>query len=73
VPAVKGFDVDGGGSVEVFRTTSQAKARMRYIERFSSLFPEYDYVRGAVLLRVSSTLTPRQARGYQRAFAKAVR
>ena len=32
--------------------------------------PEYDYVSGPVLLRVSQYLTPTQAKGYQHALAK---
>ncbi len=47
--------------------------RARYIQRIVQAAPalgaEYDYVAGAILLRVSGQLTPAQARRYKAAFA----
>jgi hypothetical protein len=36
------------------------------------LFAEYDYLEGAVMLRLSHKLTPSQAKAYERAFRRAV-
>jgi hypothetical protein len=67
-------DVDYGGSVEVFATANEAKARAAYIESVLKADPmlgtEYDYLNGPVLLRVSQYLIPSQAEEYQRALAK---
>ena len=67
-------DVDYGGSVEVFATANEAKARAAYIESVLEANPmlgtEYDYLNGPVLLRVSQYLIPSQAEEYQRALAK---
>jgi hypothetical protein len=67
-------DVDYGGSVEVFATGNEAKARAAYIESVLKADPmlgtEYDYLSGPVLLRISQYLIPSQAREYQRALAK---
>ncbi len=67
-------DVDYGGSVEVFATANEAKARAVYIESVLKADPmlgtEYDYLNGPVLLRVSQYLIPSQAEEYQRALAK---
>ena len=60
-------DVDYGGSVEVFATANEAKARAVYIESVLKADPmlgtEYDYLNGPVLLRVSQYLIPSQAAG----------
>ncbi|MEV7042833.1 hypothetical protein [Amycolatopsis sp. NPDC051061] len=61
--------VERGGSVEVF---AGAKARMDFIQSVAKGMPavgEYDYVKGAVLVRVSRFLTPDQAKEYQVALA----
>lgn len=67
-------DVDYGGSVEVFATANEAKARAAYIESVLKADPmlgtEYDYLNGPVLLRVSQYLIPSQAEEYQRALAR---
>lgn len=65
-------DTDRGGSVEVFPDEAGAKTRMDYIQTVTKGLPgaaEYDYVVGAVLVRVSHLLTPDQAAGYQAAAA----
>lgn len=59
--------IDNGGSVEVFATLALAQQRTAYIQAFSSLAPEYDYLRGGILLRLSHMLTPDQAKSYQQA------
>lgn len=65
--------VERGGSVEVFADEAGAKARMQYIQTLAQGFPgavEYDYVHGAVLVRVSRILTPDQAKDYEAALQK---
>ncbi|OLZ44588.1 hypothetical protein BS329_36295 [Amycolatopsis coloradensis] len=62
--------VERGGSVEVFGDEAGAKARMKFIQTVSKSLPsvgEYDYVNGAVLVRVSRLLTPDQAKEYETA------
>jgi hypothetical protein len=69
------FDVDNGGSVETFPDKSSASNRYRYVKAIAtsgSLFSEYDYLEGTVLLRVSHELTPAQAKRYERTFRKIV-
>jgi hypothetical protein len=57
-----GPGVAAGGSVEVFADHAGAVRRARYIQGIVQAAPvlgaEYDYVAGAVLLRVSGQLTP---------------
>jgi len=69
-----GFDVDNGGSVETFANRDDAKRRFDYVRAIakSPLFAEYDYLEGTVLLRISSDLTPTQAKAYEQALRKAV-
>jgi hypothetical protein len=68
-----GQGVAAGGSVEVFPGHVGAVRRARYIQTLVQADPalgaEYDYVAGAVLLRVSGQLTPSQARRYKRVLA----
>ena len=68
-----GQGVAAGGSVEVFAGHAGAVRRARYIQAIVQADPalgaEYDYVAGAVLLRVSGQLTPAQARRYKTALA----
>lgn len=63
--------VDLGGAVEVFSKASDAKVRAAWIQSVKKSTPifgtEYDYVSGAVLLRLSQALTPDQAAAYQKA------
>ncbi|MGQ5640901.1 MULTISPECIES: hypothetical protein [unclassified Streptomyces] len=62
--------VDLGGSIEVFATPADAKARATYIQTIAKSMPavaEYDYVHGTVLVRVSHYLTPAQAAAYKTA------
>ncbi|MGW1169691.1 hypothetical protein [Streptomyces sp. NPDC002550] len=63
-------DVDRGGAVEVFGSPSDAQIRAKYIQTVTKSMPalaEYDYVHGAVVVRVSHYLTPAQAAAYQAA------
>lgn len=68
---IKAADVDGedkdsvarGGAVEVFATAEDAAARVTYIQGIVKTMPaflEYDYAKGAVVLRASKQLTPAQ-------------
>jgi hypothetical protein len=63
--------VDHGGGVEVFPDESAANARKEFIQTagksLGGLIAEYDYVKGGVLVRVSSKLTPEQAQEYEAA------
>ncbi|MET8643025.1 hypothetical protein ABZX69_14415 [Streptomyces sp. NPDC004074] len=63
-------DIERGGAIEVFADPADAKARADYIQGFAKSTPtvaEYDYVHGAVLVRVSRDLTPAQAAAYKTA------
>jgi hypothetical protein len=63
--------VDLGGSIEQYPDKSGAKAREKYIQGIEKAVQfvgtEYDYVDGDFLIRVSSQLTPDQAKAYQKA------
>lgn len=64
------FDVDGGGSVEVFATEDEAKKRIEYIDsvtKSSPMLNEYHWAKGIVVLRVAKGLTPDQAEEYHSA------
>lgn len=56
-----------GGTIEVFENEKDMKKRKEYIEGFStsSLFSQYVYSKGNVLLRVDGDLTPTQAKEYE--------
>jgi hypothetical protein len=74
-PNFTDFNVSDGGSIEVFDRESRAQARHDYIAALgeaSSLFAEYLYLEGTVLLRLSSRLTPDQAMAYEEAFQEVV-
>lgn len=67
------IDVGNGGSVEVFSDDSDAEKRHKYVSsiaKSSSMFNEYDYLAGNIVLRVSSELTPDQAAAYEAALKK---
>lgn len=65
------FGVSDGGSVETFATAKDAQGRFAYLQSLSTsgnaLFAEYEYIEGLVVLRVSSQLTPDQAKAYDTA------
>src|SRR5215211_2947868 len=64
----KEFDVQNGGSIEVFKDEDDAIARAKYLRNLTkSLSPlaEYSYRKGTVLLRLSHRLTPNQAAEYE--------
>jgi hypothetical protein len=68
-------DVDFGGSIEVFPTAADARARARYIQAVTAALPmasEYDYVQGDVLIRVSHYLMPADAAQYEAALKRIV-
>jgi hypothetical protein len=62
-----------GGGVEVFPDEAGANARKELIQKLGQsmggLIAEYDYVKGGVLVRVSSKLTPDQAKEYETALS----
>jgi len=67
------FDVSAGGSIEVFKSRSDALRRFKYVKavtQSSSFLVEYDYLEGLVFLRLSSTLTPAQAKKYEAALRR---
>jgi hypothetical protein len=67
---VRRTEADAGGSIEVFENEGDAKRRAEYVQGITSRggpFAEYSYRRGAVFLRLSRSLTPHQAKGYERA------
>jgi hypothetical protein len=70
-PIAKEFDVQNGGSIEVFEDEDDAIARAKYLETITKSFSfsaEYAYREGTVLLRLSHRLTPDQAAEYEDAF-----
>ncbi len=66
------LSVVDGGTIQVFANMTDANAADKYIKSMSStdamFFTEYDYWNGVVLLRLSSQLSPGQAKAYQTAF-----
>lgn len=64
--------VSDGGAVEVFANATDAQKRFAYLQSISTsgnaMFAEYEYLDGVAILRVSSQLTPDQAKAYQAAF-----
>ncbi|MEV5281376.1 hypothetical protein [Streptomyces sp. NPDC052811] len=66
-------DVELGGAVETFTSSADAGARAKYIQAVTKSIPaltEYDYVHGALVVRVSRCLTPAQASTYKAAADK---
>jgi hypothetical protein len=66
-------DITAGGSIETFDNESDAEHRYDYVHAIStgsSLFAEYEYLRGTVLFRISNLLTPTQAVEYERGLKK---
>lgn len=73
VSGLRKGDVLRGGAVEVFATAEDATARAAYIQEVTKSMPalaEYDFVHGAVLVRVSHYLTPKQAAEYDTSAAE---
>lgn len=69
----KAGDVELGGAIEVFANAADASTRAKYIQAVTKGMPalgEYDYVHGAIVVRVSRYLTPTQAGQYKAAAAK---
>lgn len=67
-PMANKFDVQNGGSIEVFENKDDAIRRKEYvgdIGKSFSPFSEYIYREGTVLLRLSHRLTPKQAAEYE--------
>jgi hypothetical protein len=68
-------DITAGGSIETFDNKEDAQRRYDYVHAIStgsSLFAEYEYLRGTVLFRISNILTPTQAGEYETALKKVV-
>jgi hypothetical protein len=67
-----GIGVSDGGSVEVFASITDAQHRFAYLQALSTsgnaLFAEYEYLDDLAILRVSSQLTPTEAKAYEAAF-----
>lgn len=60
-----------GGTIEVFENEEDMQNRKKYIESISSqmsMFAQYIYSKGNVLLRLDEELTPQQAEEYEKAF-----
>ena len=60
-----------GGSVEVFKNTTDLNTRKSYIESIekdSPMFTEYMVVNGNYLLRLNKALTPDQVEAYKKVF-----
>jgi hypothetical protein len=70
-PAGGGKDVGRGGSIEVFSDPADASKRGAYIQTITQnmqiLGREYNFVSGAVLLRLSGDLPPSHAAKYAKA------
>jgi len=68
--------VSDGGSIEVCANATDAQKRFKYIQAISTsgpaMFAEYEYISGPAILRVSSQLTPTQAKEYEDAFKQSV-
>lgn len=65
-----------GGTIEVFENKTDMEKRKEYIEQISnssSMFAQYIYSKGNVLLRLEKELTPEQAKEYEKAFYKIVK
>jgi hypothetical protein len=74
-PIASEFDVQNGGSVEVFENEDDAIRRQDYLEGITQSFApfnEYAYREGTVLLRLSHRLTPQQADEYEAALQDAL-
>jgi hypothetical protein len=57
-----------GGTIEIFVTAEDLRARKDYVDavtKTASVFVEYSYDFGVVLLRLAHDLTPDQAQGYE--------
>jgi hypothetical protein len=65
------ISVSDGGAVETFANTTDAQKRYTYLQSISTsgnaMFAEYEYIDGVAILRISSQLTPDQAKAYQTA------
>ena len=65
--------LDTGGTLEVFASPADRQTRQQYVEALaqaSSLFAEYTFANGRLLLRLSSQLTPAQAEEYEAIFER---
>ena len=65
-----------GGTIEVFNNKTDMKKRKEYIEQISnssSMFAQYIYSKGNVLLRLEKDLTPEQAQEYEKIFNQIIK
>lgn len=62
---------DSGGVVETFSSVDDLESRKEFLEsarkQFPTAPPEYQYTKGAILLRLGHVLTPEEAAQYERA------
>jgi hypothetical protein len=66
-------EIVNGGTVEVFDNNNDAKNRFNQVSKIAasaSIYDEYDYVQGKVLLRLSKNLPSNHAMKYQDALKK---
>lgn len=69
IPANVKSVVAPGGSIEVFEHAENANARIELIKTIAGMLaPEHDYLKGAVILRISGQLTEAQAKEYEAKF-----
>lgn len=65
-----------GGTIEVFRNEEDMKKRKEYIEQIAnsaSVFSQYIYSKGKVLMRIEKELTPTQAKEYEEIFNQIIK
>lgn len=69
LPTQETLDMDAGGTIEIFGNEEDLATRKAYIEILakSSLFVQYIYAEGLVLLRLPNAFTPKQATEYEKA------
>jgi hypothetical protein len=70
------LQADNNGTVEVFATEADAKARKEYVDAISKDMPlvgYYTYRSGVYVLRITFDVTPDQAKQYEAAFLDALK
>lgn len=74
-PEFADIDLNDGGTVEIFATVEDAEARRAYVEQQLStlpLPPQYVYLEGTILVRLSHRILPDQAQLYEIALQELV-
>lgn len=65
-----------GGTIEVFKNESDMKKRKDYVESITSsmsVFAEYSYGDECYLLRLNKSLSPTQAKEYEKIFYEIIK